>query len=163
MITSFFGFFLSTWPLPEGTYLSWGARGTTGTCEAQGFLFQLGILATPLYSVMLATLYLLTIPFGWKDEKVKKIEWVFHLIPWTAGLGTAIAGLALNLYNPSSRGSMCWIEEYPPYCSSGMTCERGQNFAIYRWAFLYAFIIFAFFWLTFCMSLDLGHDSFYDQ
>ena len=152
MITSFFGFFLSTWPMPVDTFLSWGASGTNGTCEAQGFLFQLGILATPLYNVMLASFYLLTVTFGWKEDKMKKIEWLFHLIPWASGLGTAIAGLMLGLFNPSTRGSICWIEEYPPYCSSSLTCERGQNAVTYRWAFLYACVVFAFFWLSFCMS-----------
>lgn len=152
MITSFFGFFLSTWPKPAETFLSWGALGTTRTCEAQGFLFQLGILATPLYSVMLASFYLLTVTFGWKEDKLKKIEWLFHLIPWASGLATAIAGLMLGLFNPSTRGSICWIEEYPPYCSSSLTCERGQNAVTYRWAFLYAFVVFTFFWLSFCMA-----------
>jgi len=166
MITSFFGFFVNSWAAPNtlggeyGFFSPYGAMGTTETCEAQGFLFQLGILITPLYNVMIGTFYLLTVTFHWKETRLKKVAWFFHLIPWTFGLGTAIAGLVLDLYNAPALGSVCWIEEYPPFCAmvdptgnivSHDNCVRGVNDNLYRWAFLYGFVVFAFLWLLFCM------------
>ena len=36
-------YFASTWPMPEGTEQIYGARGTIGTCNAQGFFLQFAI------------------------------------------------------------------------------------------------------------------------
>jgi len=152
MITSFFGFFLSTWPMPKDTFLASGAIGTTATCSMQGFMFQLGILAMPLYNIVVGFYYLLKVVFGWKESRLRKLEWVFHGFPWSIALATAIAGLILKLYNPSPRGSMCWIEEYPPYCSNSLSCTRGANSLYYRWGFLYGIVVLTVLWLIFCMG-----------
>jgi len=152
MITSLFGFVLSTWAMPKDTFLAWGAAGTTATCSMQGFMFQLGILATPLYNVVIGFYYLLKVVFGWKESRLRKFEWLFHGLPWSFALATAITGLILKLYNPSPRGSMCWIEEYPPYCSSSLSCTRGAKSSYYRWGFLYGIVLLTVFWLTFCMG-----------
>jgi hypothetical protein len=52
-ILSSFCFVLGTWPMPKnsGTFQ---ASGTTATCEAAGFVDQLGAFATPTYNVSLA-------------------------------------------------------------------------------------------------------------
>jgi hypothetical protein len=137
MITSFFGFFLSTWPMPKDTWLAYGAVGSAATCSMQGFFFQLGIAATPLYNCALAYFYLMKIIYGWNDRKLLVIEPFLHAIPVLFALTTAIAGLVLKLYNPDHLGSMCWINEYPTYCSTNLTCERGEGAKGYRWACKY--------------------------
>ena len=107
--SSFFGFFLSTWPMPAETWLAYGATGTVQTCSMQGFFLQLGLCGATLYQASLVCYYFLTIVKGMSKSRVKKWEPFLHAIPCITALGTAIAGLVLDLYNPMTRGSMCWI------------------------------------------------------
>lgn len=104
--------FLSTWPMPKPEenrfWLPLYAAGTTETCSAQGFFLQLGLCTATLYQATLLLYYFLTIAMGRKESQIKKWEVFLHLVPCAVGLGTSIAGLALKLYNPISRGSVCW-------------------------------------------------------
>jgi len=155
MISSFFGFFLSTWPIPADTWLVWGATGTVQTCTMQGFFFQGGISAAPLYHASLSTVYVLNIVYEFSNERIaRKAEPWLHGIPILFAWGTAIAGLPLKLYNAADRvGFFCWIAEYPPYCSLRGTCERGENADIYRYAFLFAWVFVGFAYMAICMIL----------
>ena len=63
---------------------------------------------------------------------MKKIERFLHGIPLLWGLGTAIAGLPLTLYNPAN--FWCWIATYH---------GRGPLADVFRWAFFYGPL-----WLT---------------
>ena len=108
MLSSFFGFFLSTWPMPADTWLAYGASGTVQTCSMQGFFFQLGLCASTLYQCSLVCYYFLTVVKGFGKTRLKKWEPFFHVFPCTIALSTAVAGLALKLYNPMMRGSSCW-------------------------------------------------------
>ena len=154
MIASFFGFFLSTWPIPADTWLVYGNVGTRRTCTMQGFFFQAGIGTGPLYSAALTTFYLLNIVFEMTTDKiVKNAEPLLHAIPIAFGWGTAIAGLPLTLYNAADRvGFMCWIAEYPAFCSLRDSCERGANANIYRLAFLYVWVLAVFFYMAVSMT-----------
>lgn len=153
MLSSFFGFFLSTWPMPSDTWLAYGSAGNVHSCNMQGFFFQMGLCAATLYQASLISYYFVTAVRGWGKTRIKKWEPVFHVIPCAVSLGTAIAGLALRLYNPVTRGSMCWIKEYPPYCGESMSCERGENAMKYRWGFLYSFVLATFAWLACAMVM----------
>ncbi len=113
-------FILSTWPIPRGEACL--AAGTTGTCTAQGFLNQITALCTPTYNISLAIYYLLVIVKGWKETRVKKIEKYLHALPICLGFGTAFASLGLDIFRPA--GFICWI---------------GNDYGIYRLAFMYAF------------------------
>mmetsp|Transcript_17865 Transcript_17865/g.30810 ORF Transcript_17865/g.30810 Transcript_17865/m.30810 type:complete len:151 (+) Transcript_17865:61-513(+) len=108
MFSSFFGFFLSTWPMPSGTWLAYGASGNEHTCEMQGFFFQLGLCAATLYQASLVSFYFLTISRGWSKSNLKRYELLFHALPCSVALGTAVAGLFLQLYNAMPRGNVCW-------------------------------------------------------
>jgi len=156
MFSSFFGFFLSTWPMPSDTWLAYGAAGNTQTCSMQGFFLQLGLCAATLYQASLVCYYFFTIVKGWSKTKVKKWEPVLHAIPCTVALGTAISGLVLRLYNPLTRGSLCWINEYPPYCNESISCERGEGAFGYRWGFVYGFVVATFAWLG-CAMIMIFH------
>jgi len=98
------GYFFSTWPIPSDTQgPMWGAVGTTGTCTAQGFFVQLGILS-PLYNVALSLYYLLLIKYNWSEERLRSIQLPIHAAILTFSFGTAFACLPLTLYNVSKDG-----------------------------------------------------------
>jgi len=127
-----FGWFLSTWPAPEETtdYV-WGARGTTGTCTLQGFLVQLGHVATPMYNLVLAWFYLLMVRYNWSDARLRKSERWVHAVIWLISLVSSIYPLFWKMYN--NAWQICWLEPYPSYClnsyehGADATCTRGDN------------------------------------
>eukprot|EP00547_Thalassionema_nitzschioides_P000633 CAMPEP_0194212658 /NCGR_PEP_ID=MMETSP0156-20130528/12687_1 /TAXON_ID=33649 /ORGANISM="Thalassionema nitzschioides, Strain L26-B" /LENGTH=255 /DNA_ID=CAMNT_0038940529 /DNA_START=84 /DNA_END=848 /DNA_ORIENTATION=- len=134
--------FLTTWPIPEGTPGVYGAVGNTNTCSAQAFFAQFS-LSTVWYNASLALYYVLVIVKGWKNEEIVKVEPLLHghAIAW--GLGTGIASLSLTLFNQV--GWDCWISAAPLGCQESWnspdgttTCERGDNGSLYQWAFYYA-------------------------
>jgi hypothetical protein len=147
IIGSFFGYALSSIPMPVGT--KDGARGSNQTCSMAAFFSQGGNLAAPLYNGSLATFYLVMIAYGWKEDRIRRqLEPMFHILPNIIGWGTAIAGLPMKLYAPANW--TCWIAPYPPGCKTSWSygpeeanCERGDNFYIYRFAFKYIHI-----WVT---------------
>lgn len=136
--------FLSTWPMPSDTPYVYGPVGNTRTCTAQGFFLQLAIIA-PLYNASLSLYYLLMIRYGWVERRLKKLRWPIQICVLTFGIGAAVAGLFLTLYNNALL--WCWQASYPPGCvdsssagpSGEGTCTRGDNAnTIYRFAFFYA-------------------------
>jgi len=137
--------FISTWPIPADTPGVFGARGTTGTCTAAGFIGHGAGLSSIVFNGSLTLFFLLTVRFGWSEERTKRrIEPWVHIVPLSIGWGTAIAGLPLLLYN--SFGLNCWIAPYPFGCKDSSrygeeaTCTRGDNAWIYRWAFYHGFL-----------------------
>lgn len=154
ILISFFGFFLSTWPIPSDTWLVWGNYGTIQTCTMQGFFFQVGISATTLYAGALTTVYMLSIVWKIQRQRLVQLEFWMHIFINLFAWGTAIAGLPLKLYNPANRlGFMCWIAEYPPYCSLRNNCQRGINAFEYRFAFVYVWVFIVFCYMLVCMIL----------
>ncbi|KAL7546533.1 hypothetical protein ACHAWF_009868 [Thalassiosira exigua] len=139
--------------------------GNFASCQAQGFLIQLGSLSGIVYAASLQLQYLLTIRFAWKEPKIRKIEPFLHGLPLSLGLGTAVASFPLALYNPAQWN--CWIARLPQNCTAsheirnghdtGLTesnCIRGDNADLYRLGFFYGplwlcfvFCIIAMFWV----------------
>lgn len=76
-------------------------------CKAQGFMVQLTVVSGPVYSGLLTLYYLLTIRYGWKEDRTKKVEPYMHALAILLGLSTAIVGLVLDLYH--NAGLWCWI------------------------------------------------------
>lgn len=93
-----FWYFLSTWPIPRGTEDVAYASGTTQSCTAQGFFLQLG-LATPLYNVVLSIYYCFVVRYQWKERQFNVAEKLFHALPFTFALATALTGIGLDLFN----------------------------------------------------------------
>ena len=93
-------YFTGTWAIPAGT-LSWFGDGESQTifwaagdedgvsCSFAGFFNQFAV-ATPLYNCTLAVYYLLVVNYSWRDSRIEKIEWIFHLIPVGYALITSI-------------------------------------------------------------------------
>lgn len=144
-IANFFAalaFFFTTWPIPrelrsEGNL----AIGTQGTCSTQGFFIQLGSMTAAMYNAALAFFYFLTINRKWNGSQLLKMQPFFHINAILWGLGTAIACLALTLFNDT--GWCCWIRAAPLDCKetfwygSEGTCTRGDNATIYKLALYY--------------------------
>eukprot|EP00550_Attheya_septentrionalis_P002410 CAMPEP_0198280698 /NCGR_PEP_ID=MMETSP1449-20131203/727_1 /TAXON_ID=420275 /ORGANISM="Attheya septentrionalis, Strain CCMP2084" /LENGTH=1194 /DNA_ID=CAMNT_0043976127 /DNA_START=257 /DNA_END=3841 /DNA_ORIENTATION=+ len=81
----------TTLPIPEEDFI-YGAKGTAGTCTAQGFFIQIGMIAAYL-NAALSVNYLLMLKYGWSESKMLKIRpWLFG-IPVVIGLVFAFAGL----------------------------------------------------------------------
>lgn len=133
--------FVTTWPVPKGTPGAYGAVGNMQTCTAQGFFGQFSITVV-MYNATLSLYYFLIIDKGWTDDKISKIEPFFHLNAFAWGIGTCVAGIILELFNPL--GWSCYITGYPLGCKESWenngvtTCNRGDNSKIYQWAFFYA-------------------------
>jgi hypothetical protein len=136
------GWFFSTWPIPPEVFPAYGAMGTQQTCTAQGFFTQL-TLATVLYNGSLAAYYFMVIFWGWSDTRLEhsKVEYLFHAIAITAGLGTSSAGVAMEMFNPM--GWDCWLSSVPLNCQQSWlnngetTCIRGDNANLWQWVFFF--------------------------
>jgi len=133
--------FCTTWPIPAETGI-YGASGTQRTCSAQAFFAQFS-LSTVMYNASLALYYFLVIVRGWKEDDVIRIEPYLHVHSVGWGLGTAVASLALTLFNQV--GWDCWISAAPLGCQESWnspdgttTCVRGDNGSLYQWGFYYA-------------------------
>ena len=100
-----FTFFWGTWAVPVGTPEVFLASGTQQTCNAQAFLQQLGV-ATPIYTAELAIYYFLVISAGWKEERLKKIEIIVHIIPSAFAFASSIVGIVTNSFESSIL--WCW-------------------------------------------------------
>jgi hypothetical protein len=141
-IISSSAWFLTSWPVPKDMpmiiWTVWNV-GNRQTCTAQGFFTHLSI-GTAMYNACLALYYLLVIRYGWKNNYIAKhVEPWMHFVAVGFALGTGVAGLALDLFNPF--GFTCTIMAYPPLCtqsyeSKGPTnCIRGDNARIYQVVF----------------------------
>lgn len=122
-------YFLGTWLVPRGTEGRYGpvylASGNERTCDVSGFLVQFAV-CSPIYNGMLALYYLLLVRFKWTEQRLHKIEPLFHTVPICFGFGTSVAGLVLRLYGNVEW--LCWINPNPPQ-------ERTKA---YQWTFLFA-------------------------
>ena len=100
--------FVGSWAVPSSRSVP-GANGNNATCSTQGFFFQLGI-AVPLYNVSLSMYSLLVVRFRWTESRVKASARKFLLgVPILFGLGTAIAGVILDLFHLTPLNNTCWI------------------------------------------------------
>ena len=133
------GWFLSTWMAPVGSNAVYAA-GNTQTCTYQGFLLQIAIGA-PMYNSCLALYYLLTINYGWREERLQRLERWLHAFVLIFAFGTGILLIPLNVYNHI--GAVCWVVGLPKGCEnsnyqpSDVPCERGNDAWKYGFALFY--------------------------
>ena len=124
-----FATFLSTWPIPIGTRGVRFAVGNITSCTIQGFMANFNI-AVALYNTCLAMYYLLIVRYKITTERMKKIELMMHLIPFSYAV---LFGMTLAIdtsFNPA--GQYCWVAQVPFGCS-GDNCLRGRRAASYQW------------------------------
>ena len=92
---------LTTLPTPEIDHL-YGAHGNKHTCTAQGFFIQIGTIAC-LLNVSLALYYLLTIKYGWTEERLKRTHATCVLVIPPIAVGLAFA------YSDLLHSSNIWV------------------------------------------------------
>jgi hypothetical protein len=152
-----FGYFLTTWPAPSDlTYIRFNV-GNQATCTLQGFIIQLGYVASPLFNVTLALFFLLRIRYRWTDSRLKRMEpWIQGCI-WAFALACAIYPIPLGMYN--NAWEICWIESYPMDCldshrygKEASTCTRGDN----AWIHSLVFQVFPPWICVFCALIFMG-------
>ena len=102
---------LSTWPMPQDSSAMF-ASGNMATCSVQGFFVQVYIVSS-FYSVSLAIYYTLVLRYDWSEAQVRKLEPYLHSVPLLWGLGTAIIGIPLKVYNPAG---FWWYVVCYEYC-----------------------------------------------
>ena len=81
---------LTTLPIPETDYI-YGSKGNENTCTAQGFFIQIGTIACFL-NVSLSFYYMLTVVYGWSEDRCKANRVFFFVPPIMVGLVFAFAG-----------------------------------------------------------------------
>ncbi|EJK60190.1 hypothetical protein THAOC_19505 [Thalassiosira oceanica] len=138
---SSFALAFSTLPIPAGAEGVYGAAGTTQSCTTQGFFIQL-MMISPLYNLILSTYYLLLGKYHMSEEEIaRRYEKNMHVAAITIGVGFAILGLPLKLYNNANL--WCWIATYPSNCETDsgepgpVQCERGKHAWLFRWLIFY--------------------------
>lgn len=96
-----------------------GTFGNSQTCAFQGSMIQIGY-AQPIYNAFLMAYYAITVCGGAtgsaRDEFISKwLEPSCHVFAILFGVGTAITGLVLGIFNPSPTGR-CSINSFPMGC-----------------------------------------------
>merc|ERR1712038_222883 len=125
LLSSFFPFFLSTWPMPQG-YLKY-AVGSVTSCDVVGFFFAFTCFTCPIYNCSLATYFLVRLKYNWQDCQIKAMEKWLHIIPWLVGMVPAVVGLVMKAFGPLN--FHCGVTpSYPIDCDkpeSSIECKRG--------------------------------------
>lgn len=122
--------------IPAGTQGIYGAHGTTATCTAQGFLFQISMVV-PFYYVFLSCYAWAVVMYGNFDPA--RYEWIekyIHLGVHIFPIASAVYLFKIEAFN--SNGLHCWIASIPSGCggNSGIECLRGpQNPGLILWIF----------------------------
>jgi hypothetical protein len=141
-----FGWFLSTWALPNHTDFVW-ATGSWTTCNFQGFCLQASIGA-PLCQCMLTyTFYRMSRPDA-QTWDYDMFEWIMYsaVLIYTFSATTLL--LILDQLNPTNQ--VCVANGYPLGCSEAVfgtndiPCERGFNAHIFGLATFYIVLWIAF-------------------
>ena len=92
-IISAIAWMLSTLPNDtEDPFPIYGERGNHTSCKIQGFLHQLGI-GSIFFNLSLCMYYLLCIPFGWRETRLKRYRFWFFLVPTSLAVGFACAAI----------------------------------------------------------------------
>ena len=145
-LLSSFAWFLSRWPSPtslENSYHDywWGAHGSIGWCNFQGYIYHVGLTSSPSFNCILSLYYLLIVKYSWREHSILKLDKWLQPMVWIFATGTAILPIPLHLYNNSYE--LCWIEASPLECSQDdddFICTRGN--ANHAWIYALAFSLF---------------------
>lgn len=132
-----FGWFLSTWAVPEGDFAF--SRGNLRTCEFQGFLLQV-VIGAPLFCGSMAFYFWLIVCRQKSPEQLLKFERIIAPTIVLYAFGSAFFLLYKDMYNHV--GAVCWVIGSPPGCenssyhASDEPCDRGN------WSWLYGMVMF---------------------
>ena len=84
-------------------------------CTASGFFTYLGYLSVPLYNAVLALYFMITVRYGWTDERViRDFEQYVHPMIAVFGLTICVVAIPLEIYNPFHL--VCYpFNSFPPF------------------------------------------------
>ena len=128
-------FFVWSLPIPKDTPGVWGAIGNKATCDAQGFLMQVGILGS-FFNAALSGFFMLTVCDGMSE---KAIMWKYEIPTYVVAIGwsvgTAVIALFLDVYSFSGVG--CYMAPEPLRCTKrdDVECVRGERAYLWVWLF----------------------------
>lgn len=94
-------------------YWIWNARGNAGTCDAQGFFWQVGMISSLLYNCSLCIHSFAIINYGKSDDYIRN-----RVEPWLHGatLYPLIGGVIMLVrQNFNLCGSYCCASQYTPF------------------------------------------------
>lgn len=87
------------------------ASGTIATCTIQGFLIQVGLIGSMLFTAWLSVGFVLMVKYNWREQKLMKLQWVLVIFTCLLAFGSAIFLAVEEYFNPVSTG-FCWIGEF---------------------------------------------------
>ena len=114
--------------MPAATSPRLTAMGNPASCTAVGALVQLSF-ATYWYNGVLSVYYLLTVVYGWSQDKIRRVaEPAWHTVCVSFALVTATLGLVFGWYSELDIGFGCWVNDYPRGCEvlDETTGEMGE-------------------------------------
>jgi hypothetical protein len=125
--------FWGTSAVPEGTPGVYGARGTTATCSAQGFMSQFGF-SVPFYYIAMSLYFYQAVRNNFEISKYTWIEKWIHVGVYVFPLTSGFYLLSIDAFNYD--GHACWVASVPFGCGKGtdVVCTRGpQNIEQMKW------------------------------
>ena len=87
------------------------ASGTIATCTIQGFLIQVGLIGSMLFTAWLSVGFVLMVKYNWREQKLMKLQWVLVIFTCLLAFGSAIFLAVEEYFNPVSTG-FCWIGKF---------------------------------------------------
>jgi hypothetical protein len=136
-------YFLSHWMFPAqvplGTDPEWYhvlfpyATGNQATCTTQGFLLQLGQLASILFTAFISIQFVLKVRYRWTASQMRRAEYVFFALGILIPLATSIWLTWIGAMNTTA-GGICWIDVYPYVCMDSYLgwCRANKRWGIYQ-------------------------------
>jgi hypothetical protein len=108
------------------------AIGNTASCTAQGFLLNVVMVATPMYTFGLSIYFLLRVKYGIsREDFAAVVEWKWHTVTLLWNLVGNAYALFTKSFNASRAGSLCMVESLPLFCDLDPEkygeCIRGEN------------------------------------
>ena len=114
---------------PEGQGVK-GARGTTTTCDVQGFLIYFGLFSALLYYSFFSMYSYLCVSNNYQVSRFGWVEKYIHVVAHLFPLASAVFDLTMQNFNPSTFGFCIYSSRYPLFCespsSNNAPCERGS-------------------------------------
>ncbi|CAB9503176.1 expressed unknown protein [Seminavis robusta] len=140
---------------------SWAVRWSKAICVFQGFMIQLGYMASLLSNASLAVVYLLMIHYSWHQRRIQTKIPCMMLILWSFCLSAALVPLALDMYHDA--GPTCWIAAQDGTLDSSFLVFSLQLVPIWSCIILDSVIMFLIFRKTRLLEAQVEHADHYQE
>ena len=123
---------LGPFAVPQDTPDSIWAIGNTASCTTQGFLLNVAVAATPMYTFGLSIYFLLRVKYGMsREDFAAVVEWKWHTVTLLWNLVGNAYILFTKSINATRAGCLCTVESLPLFCDLDPEqygeCIRGEN------------------------------------